>query len=171
MKWRILYKHIARVVLLPIPFLPVFYALVFNWQENALHRHMREKLNKQELVTIIAPQHEISWMEYGKELKLPDGRSFDVKYFSGKDGYYILTGLYDDKENVIAKQQQQQGKENTTSNKLPVPLPGVLDVFFEKADLSFISPVLTSNFFIRFSSPLSLQLKTVITPPPKNLFV
>jgi hypothetical protein len=169
MNRRFLHINLARAIFLPIPFLPLICAIIFNWQAQSLHRHMREELKKGDLVTVYIPKNEIHWFKRGKELILPNGRAFDVQSYTVSGDFYSVTGLYDDKEIELAR-KQQQGEDNTGSNKITASIPVYVDFFFEPGEPVFISPALASLIFNAFSSPLSLQPKAVITPPPRNWF-
>lgn len=131
---------------------------------------MKDELKRQELVTVIVPEQDISWREYGEELVLENGKYFDVKYYSLKDGYYILTGLYDEKEAYISRQLQVKGEESTSGNKLAETMPFLYDVYFENSEPALITPIPGADFFNDYTVPLSLRVRAVHSPPPRNLF-
>lgn len=130
---------------------------------------MRQELKKSELITVYIPKNEIQWLKLGEELILSNGRAFDVQSYTVSRDFYLVTGLYDDKEIELAR-KQQQGEENTGSNKITGSIPAYVDFFFEPGNPLVISPAIASFIFNPFSSPLSLQPKAVITPPPRNWF-
>ena len=90
--------------------LPLLLPVISQIQQRYVQWEMLEQLEQKELVTIEVKASEMHWIRNGKEC-LVQGELFDVKRYVHKNGNYILTGLFDSKENAIQQQLVQQTEE------------------------------------------------------------
>ncbi|HEU4633136.1 MAG TPA: hypothetical protein VFS22_04080, partial [Flavisolibacter sp.] len=92
--------YMGSVLLLLLVLLP-FVSIIFLqlWQLHVKHE-AKEKLEQAFLETIVLQRDQFYWEEEGKEISI-GGRMFDVKSFLIKEGCFIITGIFDDKETAI----------------------------------------------------------------------
>lgn len=91
-------------------FSPVFFILLmtaplafntFSLIQERLHFHqMQETLEQKSLQTLHLPESAITWIIPGKELRI-DGKLFDVKCHTLKQGWMTIEGLFDEEEESI----------------------------------------------------------------------
>jgi hypothetical protein len=61
---------------------------------------MKERLEKEELVTLTVPANAVTWYEEGREC-LINGQMFDVKEMEQQGTDLVLKGLFDEKEKAL----------------------------------------------------------------------
>jgi len=129
---------------------------------------MKEKLEQQNLHTISLPGTDVHWAKPGKEIRV-DGRMFDIKSFSEKNGTYTFTGLFDDDETALNEYLEKDvNQKNESSNRL-------LSQLFQW--LQAVDPATSADncLTIQFQNPtasfygliIPFAYKTILTPPPR----
>lgn len=68
---------------------------------------MTEKMEHAQLIEVAIPTTSVHWIKKGKEL-LIEGKLFDIKTVTEKNGYSYFKGLYDEVETAIIAQIRQQ---------------------------------------------------------------
>jgi hypothetical protein len=94
-------RNIAGHFLFAILFLPVLAIGILQVAEAYIEASREQRLKTEQLVTVTLPSEAVHWEEDEKELWVGD-RMFDVSSFTIRDGYYHLTGVFDDDETEIA---------------------------------------------------------------------
>lgn len=128
---------------------------------------MKEKLEKEMLVSLTIDGKELQWVKKGKEI-LVGGRMFDIKtiHFDGKK--YKITGLFDDDETALDKKLEEQQKKESSSEKFIAHLMHLIQgVFF---DTQVENSVLVKNqnlFEVSNNTISSSPFRSVPTPPPQ----
>jgi hypothetical protein len=162
-------KKYAVLVLLGIQLLPLALIISFQVEKELIRFEAREALELAQLQEIKLLEKNIVWEEDGKEL-LVNGKLFDV-YSSGpaSNGYIVLKGLFDDKENQLYAQVDAMvnRKPNFTvllaqiiSLQSPTQIKG--DVFF-----GFKTFPISITYYT-YKEAIIGSLVSIISPPPKN---
>lgn len=94
-------RNIAGSFLVATLFLPVLAIGILQVAEAYIEASREHRLKTEQLVTVSLPSECVHWEEDEKELWVGD-RMFDVSTFTIRDGYYYLTGVFDDDETEIA---------------------------------------------------------------------
>jgi hypothetical protein len=96
-------KIITASFLLLLLAIPVFFSVTILLQQKILHYQREERMSKEMLLTITVSSHDIFWVKKGKEI-LFDGKLFDVKSFKTEGNNILLTGYFDNKEDLLVEQ-------------------------------------------------------------------
>ena len=65
-----------------------------------IRQRMESSLENEPLTTISLPATSVVWYEEGREIRV-EGRMFDIKTFTIKDGLFTAQGVYDDDETEV----------------------------------------------------------------------
>jgi hypothetical protein len=93
-------KIIAGSPVILLILLPCLYCLYFQVKQQAIRMEMEERLESEQVQTVVVPVNEFRWYEEGREI-LVDGMMFDVKSMREENGNYIITGLFDENETKL----------------------------------------------------------------------
>jgi hypothetical protein len=130
---------------------------------------MKEKLEKEMLVSLTIDSRELHWVKKGKEI-LIDGRMFDIKTFHFDGKAYKINGLFDDDETALDKKLEEQQRKNDPSGKLIINLlQWFQSVFFndqQENDLVIQKQIV---FVVSDKWILASPFQSVPTPPPNGL--
>lgn len=131
---------------------------------------MKEKLEEEILHTILVPQAAVQWVKYEKEIRI-DGKMFDIKSFTIKNGDYIFTGLYDDEETALNNylQGNLNQKKDAGNEALSSLFKMLQSTYHGGSDDILVStgiPIPYSPFILRH---MSSPFKNILTPPPQPL--
>jgi hypothetical protein len=162
-------KTIAGISIILIVLLPCLYCLYFQVKHHLIREEMREKLERDNLQTVIIPVNEFRWYEEDREI-IVDGTMFDVKTIARRGDNYIITGLFDEAETelhiAMGRLQQKEGEgpdPETISLVLSVTFmpPSCSNVFewMEDDDLSSKKAVTDEQLY---NTAIS-----ILTPPPR----
>ena len=163
-------KTIAGIPIILLVLLPCLYCAYFQVKHHLIREEMREKLEQENLQTIVVPVNEFRWYEENREI-IVDGTMFDVKTITRRNDNYIITGLFDKAETelhiAMGKLQQRKGSgpdpqliSLILSQTFTPPISdGTLTPTFA-ADLT--QHTITSDEKL-YSTPLS-----ILTPPPRS---
>lgn len=93
-------KTIAGIPIILMVLLPCLYCLYFQVTQHMIKAEMRERLERENLQTIIIPVKDFRWYEENREIVV-DGTMFDVKTIERRNDDYIITGLFDEAETQL----------------------------------------------------------------------
>lgn len=138
------------------------------FQQQHIRQSVTARFEKDILRTITIGYNAIQWVRQGKEIRLDDGRMFDVRSFTiNKDKSITLKGIFDDEETAVIQQIRETQQKNNSENKsltqffqfqLAMPEQGY-DVFKMCPVNSWVIPVNSHNTCTCF--------KDILTPPPQ----
>ena len=111
-------KKILASTAIVIIVAPVFLYVALFIQQKRVQHLMKEKLENASLQCIVLNHTDFKWVEENKEIEI-NGRLFDVKHFSKKDGKIYFTGLYDYEEDLVKKQMADFVNKDNNNNNLP----------------------------------------------------
>ena len=99
--------------------MPVIFSICFVVHLKITQHEAKEKLEQSMLQTVHLKKEKFSWYKKGKEIRIGK-HLFDVKSIKEKNGLFIVTGLYDEQEDMLHKQleQSENNKENSSQNNL-----------------------------------------------------
>ena len=160
-------RYIAAYGLGAILLLPVLAMCVLQVGQAYIQSTRDERLESEELVQVKLQAKEVVWEEEGKELWVGN-HMFDVSAYTIKDGYYHLTGVFDDDETEIAGSLLHSlfAKKGTALLHLLL----LLQCF----SASLLLPELVNKFRIRskdltfYFSVLPTPFHMVLAPPPRQ---
>lgn len=126
---------------------------------------MKEKLESQQLQTIILPENQVTWMD--KHEIWVNNSMFDIHTKKLEHGIYTFTGLYDEDETILVEQEKNAAGKNNEQSKLLAKLFKCLPGFCnEHTEIS--TPLSGHNSFNSLISPLPIsQFRKIPTPPPQ----
>ena len=93
-------KTIAGIPIILIVLLPCLYCLYFQVKNHLIRQEMREKLERDNLQTVIVPVKDFRWYEEDREI-IVDGTMFDVKTISVANGIATVIGIWDHREKEL----------------------------------------------------------------------
>jgi hypothetical protein len=152
--------------------MPLIFSICFIVQLRITQHRAKEKLEQSMLQTVHLKKEEFKWYKKGKEIRIGK-HLFDVKSIREENGNLVITGLYDEQEDLLHQQleQSQSKHENSSQNNLcnfffhfyysippigeTVPLPVII-----KTDYSNFKP-----------AALLSPARTIISPPPNYSLV
>jgi hypothetical protein len=105
-------KTIPGVAIMLLVLLPCLYCIYFQAKSYMIWRQMEEKLESEQLQTLIIPVKSFRWYEEGREIVF-EGMMFDVKSITRQGDKYVVTGLFDHLETklnlAMGRIQREQG--------------------------------------------------------------
>ena len=163
-------KTIAGIPIILIVLLPCLYCLYFQVKHHLIRQEMREKLERDNLQTVIVPVKEFRWYEEDREI-IVDGTMFDVKTIERRGDNYIITGLFDEAEtelHIAMGKLQQKEDEGPDPESLALVLsetympPAMGNVFGWTADNDLSSRNAITD------EQLYNTVLSILTPPPRS---
>ena len=152
--------------------MPVIFSLCFIIQLKITQHEAKEKLEQSLVQTLHLKKEEFSWFKKGKEIRIGK-HLFDVKSIKEENGLFIITGLYDEQEDLLHKQlEQSQNKEENSSQSM---LCNFFFHAFYSIPLSHTTDPLASEikgdypgFFL---AALLSPEKRITSPPPNDCLI
>lgn len=156
------------MIFLLVVLAPLSYALTVVVKEQVIHRQMRSKLGRDQLLTITLKVDEVVWMD--KHEILVDGYMFDISSRKLENGVYTFTGLFDKEETELVKNHQghhDRSKDGQTQLLQSVFSLTAITPEASAAETHFInhSCIYPADLTLRIQSPVLDQL----TPPPQTV--
>jgi hypothetical protein len=147
--------------------IPVAFTLFFLIRQEMIQHEMKEKLEWQSLHIITLAADDVRWVNK-KEIWV-DGKMFDVKSFSLKDGQYEFTGLFDEEETALAEQLKNKARQHNEPGNSPLAqLFQWLQAAYLNNATMLLSPGEAANLKYCFPPPdLTSPFKIIFTPPPR----
>ena len=129
---------------------------------------MKERMENQSLHSITLANNEIHWAKKGKEI-LVNGKMFDVKSITCKNGLTTFYGLYDEEETLLKTVFEKGCKKKMADENM------LLGHLFQCLQGFYFIPAATSPFLsgkqlheVSLNSPkIQSRFKTILTPPPQ----
>lgn len=161
-------KRSVAFLFLLVVLAPLSYALTVVVKEQVIHWKMRNKLGRDQLLTISLKADEVVWMD--KHEILVDGYMFDISTQKLENGVYTFTGLFDKEETELVKNHQghhDRNKDNQTQLLQTVfsliTITG--DDSFEETHFNNLERLYPATLTLQIQSPVLDQL----TPPPQTV--
>ena len=162
-------KKILTIPLLALALMPVLFSVYFLIQLKIAQHEAKEKLEKSMLETIYLKQGDFSWVKKGKEIRIGK-HLFDVKNIKESGAGFIITGIYDEKEDQLHErlnnfsQQENQPTQNKLCNFFfhfyySIPL-------HDDGDLTLSTPKTIFTYYYSLELPSPFRGKFF---PPPNL--
>ena len=96
--------------------IPVLFSVTILLKQKIIHYQREERMGREMLQTITVSSQNIFWIKSGKEV-LFDGKLFDVKSFKTEGCNIVLTGFFDNKEDILVEQiVKLTGHKNQSGN-------------------------------------------------------
>lgn len=164
-------KKILSGTLLLAGSLPVLFALFFLVKQQMIRHKMLEELEHRHLQTITLPAEDVHWVKKGIEIWV-QGKMFDIKYFSEKNGQFTCTGLFDEEETALNKQVEKDfNQKNESGNRMLTQLFQWLQAVYPGAEYNDLFALIIER---RETSFYSLKIPSVytkiLTPPPRSVY-
>jgi len=147
--------------------MPMIFSICFIVQLKITQHEAKEKLEQSMLQTVHLKKEEFSWYKKGKEIRIGK-HLFDVKSIKEENGVLVITGLYDEQEDLLHKQleQTQNKQENSSQNKL-------CNFFFHayysipsSQTTELLASEIKNDFSAFYLAALLSPAKKITSPPP-----
>lgn len=164
-------RKINALGLLLLVALPLLFSATLMLKQKVIQLHRGIRFERETLETILLPADKLHWIKPGKEL-LVDGRLFDVKSFTIKNGKTSLTGFFDGEEDEVVTQirdiTEQKKESNNPFTRLAVKL-SFMPVYTEGAPVSFQNSwhIIARDLCSSYSEIISQGFHPLDIPPPK----
>lgn len=146
----------------------MIYTFCFHLEQHLIRQRIKERLENEQLQTIVLDAEEMNWTRSGKEAWI-DGRLFDISSQRNENGLYTLTGVFDEEETaLVGLLEKKQQQSNDPGDELLGQLFELLQDIYKKP--AGEQPVLFTRgnlSFVSYTSPLSSISLAIITPPPQ----
>jgi hypothetical protein len=162
-------KNIAVITCTLVLLLPFLFWLVHFTAEQVNRYHIHEKLENENIQSIIITSNEFRWVKQNEEI-LINNKLFDVKKYVQKGNSFTFWGVFDTVEDAITLQIK---KLERSTNQSSLPYHSLL--------LKLLSPALLNNSnayftftstniqsaYTRYCNPIyNNHWLQVATPPP-----
>lgn len=141
-------RNIAALLLLAVITVPVFFSVIFVYEQAAIKEKSRSVLKNAALTTVTAPAAAVTWIEKGEEAVI-NGRFFDVSSFKIKDGVITLTGLYDVAEDELMDDLKQS---NVLQNEKSSPYTALVIKFVSESNCIMVDNLFQCTSFSNIDS-------------------
>ena len=161
-------KKITAFAFIAAGFIPLLLPFLFDIKETIIHQQMEKRLKKlATLQTVVLPEKEVVWMD-DHEIWVNE-KMFDISSRKLENGIYTFTGLYDEEETILVKQEKQtSGKDDQQSIVLSKALQSLLLLYFRSVEEPFYLPPGGNRYPFLIASELSFVFRNILTPPPKT---
>ncbi|MBN8668971.1 MAG: hypothetical protein J0M30_15850 [Chitinophagales bacterium] len=161
-------KRSVAFLFLLVVLAPLSYAITVVVKEQMIHWKMRDKLGRDQLLTITLKADDVVWMD--KHEILVDGYMFDISTRKLENGVYTFTGLFDKEETSLVKNHQghhDRSKDSQTQLLQSIFSLTAITPEASAAETHFInhSCIYPAYLTLRIQSPVLDQL----TPPPQTV--
>lgn len=163
-------KTIAGIPIILIVLLPCIYCVYFQVQHHMIREEMREKLESENLQTVIVPVKEFRWYEENREI-IVDGMMFDVESMRQEGDNYIISGLFDEAEtelHIAMGKLQQSDTEGPDAQLVSLVLSQTLISPASGHNFQVPEPGELSSGKIHSDEQLYNTILSIHTPPPRN---
>lgn len=149
-------------------FIPMLFTFLFILKQQSVRQRMKGRLEEEMLHTINLADHEVRWVEDGKEIMV-DGRMFDVKSVEYLPGRIIFHGLFDDEETALNKTFGENWKKKSLQQSLLLAhlFKCLRGFYFDTADELIFQLQKQEHITVLSSPRLLSQFKPILTPPPQ----
>lgn len=165
-----MHKKATAIVLLCIAGIPSLFSISFLVQRQVVRHLMKERLETQNLVTITLPKAGIKWHKANKEIVL-NNTLFDVKtIIDTKDGYYIITGLYDYQEQQLHQTLEESISQNRplqNTKKVVIACHNLLAILQSESRLGLVNYFQFSRLYNAYRLRYTWVVTPVVIPPPR----
>lgn len=163
----ILKKLTSLFFILP-GFAPLLFIIIFTVKQQAIRHRMKERMENQSLHSITLANNEIDWVKKGKEIRV-NGKMFDIKSITCKNGLITFYGLYDEEETILKTVFETGCKKNMTAEYM------LLGQLFQCLQGVYFPPPVNNLFLsmkqlheYSLNTPkIKSRFKTILTPPPQ----
>lgn len=150
--------------------IPLLLAVCLTIRKTGIKHRMRENLHTQTLQTVIIPSEKVIWMD-DHEIWVNESM-FDIHSKTEANGMITFTGLYDEDETLLVKQQQNQGDHSMDKKKNLLRLFKCMQQYHSVPQPLYSSGAGFLSLEFASSSPGEVQQHyDVITPPPRVLLL
>jgi hypothetical protein len=163
---RDLVQKITAFFFIFLGFMPLLFFVSFRIQQQSIRREMREKLEQENLQTLVLHESQFEWIE-DHEIRV-NGMMFDIRSVNQSNGIYTFSGHYDEDETLLVNQHNEGMSKNNTGNKF---FSQLLKSFF---NIYFVPPGMQPVFSGELNhvpdasvAKLSSVFICIITPPPQ----
>jgi hypothetical protein len=158
-------RKITGIFFLLLGIAPLLFVLFISIQKETIHQRMKQRLETRQLKTIVLPENAVVWIDK-HEISI-NGQMFDIDSKKLENGIYTFTGLYDDDETELIKQQQGTTEKDKQQNKLLAQFFKNLPVFCNQYDLSFNPSLKSYSYMVLGSQNIVEPFQKIPTPPPQ----
>jgi hypothetical protein len=163
-------KKISFFILFIAASAPLFLSAFFLTGRMVIRHEMREKMEKENVITIDIPANEFRWHKKNREIII-NGKMFDVKSIVKDKEIYHISGLFDENESILDEElrrmnEDKDGRQKKANIILQVCLGIIAD---DKSGLPFQftpPPVIIAFVSGAYHDYHSKHCLNIISPPP-----
>ncbi len=164
-------KKILALVMLLAVIAPLLFFTCFFIKQKMIEHDMEEQLKNASLKTITIDAGAILWVKRNKEVTV-DGKLFDVRSITVNGNVIILTGLYDNEEDILnegmknfvqQKNEQGAGMNHIIFSLLFPPLYNHNTI----VSCQNIGQVVPQYFVPYREEQIFEKYLSILTPPPR----
>lgn len=162
------FKKIISSFMFCIALLPLIFTLHIQITAAVIHHQMKEKLERQNVVTIHIKSPQLEWIKKRKEASV-NGNMFDVKSYSIKGDDIMLTGLFDKDEDALFAQIDNTDQKNNTEAGNTMALKWFSCFWWNvtSVTIDILSSEVILSKAIQQNTFLQNPVLSCDTPPPK----
>ncbi len=159
---------IVSLVLLVITSIPCLLFVYYQSAQWYVQHEMEEKLENEQLQTLVIPVSDIKWYKENKEIRV-EGKLFDIKSVVFQDGIASFTGLYDDQEMYIKVQLENLELEDdeNAKNESAINLISILLFKEDDSKADWLLNQLSTQYIDFCKGHLISPVIATPAPPPK----
>ncbi len=164
-------KKISFFILFIAVTAPLFLSAVFLAGRIVIQHEMKEKMEKENIITIDIPENNFRWHKKNREI-IVNGKMFDVKSLVKVDNIYQVSGLFDEQESILNEElkkmnEEKDGRQNSANLILQLCLGIIAE---DRSCLQFqLSPPKNINVLISgvYHDYHATHCLNIISPPPE----
>lgn len=163
-----LLKTIPGIMIMLLVLLPALYCAYFQAEQQITRHRMKEKLESDELQTVVVPVKDFRWYEENREIVV-NGLMFDVESITRHGDNYVITGLFDEYETElnIALGKLQRRQDGHQAGIIYSMLSQLLIEHCPAVSLHALADTRLPQQFPAFDEDLYHTPMVLNTPPPR----
>lgn len=125
------FRKIAVVGLALLIAMPLVLTIGVLVKQKIIQFLRQERLETEQLQTIILAEENIHWIKNGKEI-LVAGKLFDIKYFEKRNSMAIFTGFFDEEEDGLYDQLIKMAKDKNRPSPFTTVISFLLTPYYNE---------------------------------------
>ncbi len=159
-------RKITSLIFILLGFTPLLFTLYLTIQKENIFKRMKEKMETHSLQTVVISEHEVIWMD-DHEIWVNE-QMFDIRAKKLENGIYTFTGMYDEEETKLVKQEREAGDKSNSGSKMLTKVFKFLHGFYCESSADKTISAASPPVFPLMLSELTEYIAAIPTPPPQS---